>query len=269
MNFRRSSVFVAFVCALLALSTHATMVETNGPRRIGSGRRADFPRYRRQHRQKLDHDERAHIPTITYRLRVSERFKGDFPATSGGDMIVSIRSVDLKAIELPRLAVGEEYLLMTTMPSPAGLSTVVGLGQEGSGLWLSECRACGQRAREPGTGGGNAGARSLRRPDPSRPVSPAQGRTEMNDRATLRVVLAGIALFVTSSRALAAGLLDLCAPNTAVPVAERGQEHSVHPTGALSGFSTHPRRLGRRRRLPGVERVPRRPRLTRMRDSCR
>ena len=67
------------------------------------------------------------IPTITYQLRVSEQLKGQFPAASGGTTTVTIRSVNLKVIELPKLAVGEEYLLLTTTPSAAGLSTIVGL----------------------------------------------------------------------------------------------------------------------------------------------
>lgn len=37
--------------------------------------------------------------------------------------------VNLKVIELPQLAVGQEYLLLITTPSRVGLSTVVGLSQ--------------------------------------------------------------------------------------------------------------------------------------------
>ena len=69
------------------------------------------------------------IPTVTYRIRVTEQLKGSFPAASGGNVMVSIKSVDLHAIELPKLAVGQDYLLLTTTPSSKGLSTVVGLGQ--------------------------------------------------------------------------------------------------------------------------------------------
>lgn len=69
------------------------------------------------------------IPTITYQIRVKEQLKGSFPAPTGKETVVTIRSVDVQAIELPKLAVGEDYLLMTTRPSAAGLSTTVGLGQ--------------------------------------------------------------------------------------------------------------------------------------------
>ena len=129
MNSRRLSAFLAFACALFALATHATMVKrmaldelVQAAGLIFRGTVVDIAR------GSITTSGRE-IPTITYEIRVSERFKGDFPAASGGDLIVSIRSVDLKVIELPRLEDGEEYLLMTTKPSSAGLSTVVGLGQ--------------------------------------------------------------------------------------------------------------------------------------------
>jgi hypothetical protein len=69
------------------------------------------------------------IPTITYQIRIAEQLKGSFPAPSGGTTILTIRSINVKAIEMPKLAVGQEYLLLTTTPSSAGLSTVVGLSQ--------------------------------------------------------------------------------------------------------------------------------------------
>ncbi len=69
------------------------------------------------------------IPTVTYQIRVTETLKGSFPAATGKELIVSMQSVDIKAIELPKLSVGQEYLLMTTTPGASGLSTVVGLGQ--------------------------------------------------------------------------------------------------------------------------------------------
>ena len=69
------------------------------------------------------------IPTINYQIRVAEKLKGSFPAAPGGETILTIRSVNVKALELPRLAVGEEYLLLTTTPSALGLSTAVGLSQ--------------------------------------------------------------------------------------------------------------------------------------------
>ena len=69
------------------------------------------------------------IPIITYQIRVAEQLKGRFPAASGGATMLTIRSVNMKVIELPQLIVGQEYLLLTTTPSSIGLSTVVGLGQ--------------------------------------------------------------------------------------------------------------------------------------------
>jgi hypothetical protein len=69
------------------------------------------------------------IPTITYQVRIAEKLKGSFPAATGGTTMLTIRSVNVKAIELPKLAVGQEYLLLTTTPSSVGLSTIVGLSQ--------------------------------------------------------------------------------------------------------------------------------------------
>ena len=81
------------------------------------------------------------LPVITYRVQVDDEFKGTFeevkgvpvaeikmlgklrPAGSG-----SVRSLGPLA-DLPRLEVGQEYLLLTTPRSTAGLSTTVGLGQ--------------------------------------------------------------------------------------------------------------------------------------------
>lgn len=81
------------------------------------------------------------LPVVTYRIRVDDEFKGTFgevkgvpvaeikmlgklkPASSG-----SVRSPGPLA-DLPRLVVGQEYLLLTTPPSAVGLSTTVGLGQ--------------------------------------------------------------------------------------------------------------------------------------------
>lgn len=67
------------------------------------------------------------IPIVIYRIRVAEQLKGSYPA--GDKPVIEIRSIDIKAIDLPKLAVGEEYLLLMTRPSSAGLSTVVGTEQ--------------------------------------------------------------------------------------------------------------------------------------------
>lgn len=82
------------------------------------------------------------IPTVTYRLRVDEAFKGTFQEVKG-ERIAEVRMIGtLKPAEasgavrqlpvlpeLPRLQVGSDYLLLTTPPSVIGLSTTVGLGQ--------------------------------------------------------------------------------------------------------------------------------------------
>jgi hypothetical protein len=70
------------------------------------------------------------LPTITYVLEVHEPLKGAFPASAGdGATRVSITSLDLPIVDLPRLSLGQDYLLLTTAPSAVGLSTMVGLGQ--------------------------------------------------------------------------------------------------------------------------------------------
>lgn len=81
------------------------------------------------------------LPTVTYKVRVEEGFKGDFP-TKGDHKVLEITMLgDLKgdgsqgsirklsSVEgLPQLQVGDQYLLFTTQPSQIGLSTTVGLG---------------------------------------------------------------------------------------------------------------------------------------------
>ncbi len=69
------------------------------------------------------------VPTITYQIAVTERFKGSFPAPSNDELILSITIADLRVVDVPRLAVGQKYLLLTTTPSAVGLSTMVGLAQ--------------------------------------------------------------------------------------------------------------------------------------------
>lgn len=82
------------------------------------------------------------LPTVTYRVRVDEAFKGDFSDVKDGVAYVDVRMVgavkDLpdgnlrrfsKLPELPQLEPGQEYVLMTTTPGPTGLSTTVGIGQ--------------------------------------------------------------------------------------------------------------------------------------------
>ena len=81
------------------------------------------------------------LPTVTYRIRVDESFRGDF------DIVKGIRIAELRTLgklapvqrgvmrslpvlpTMPQLVVGQTYLVMTTRPSAIGLSTTVGLGQ--------------------------------------------------------------------------------------------------------------------------------------------
>lgn len=84
------------------------------------------------------------LPTVTYRVRVEEAFKGDFPAKEGSDALVTEVTMlgnlksrsDQGAVrklatlpELPKLQVGGDYLLILTAPSEIGLTAPVGLGQ--------------------------------------------------------------------------------------------------------------------------------------------
>lgn len=85
------------------------------------------------------------LPTVTYRLRVDETFKGEFEAKENASPEVEItmlgtfkataatsgRHTRLTASlpELPKLRVGESYVLFTTAPGNSGLRSPVGLGQ--------------------------------------------------------------------------------------------------------------------------------------------
>lgn len=84
----------------------------------------------------------AQLPTVTYGIAVEESFKGAYGLTKGDQTYVEVTMLGtLKPggvnnngrastlPELPRLEVGESYLLMTTAPSAIGLSTTVGLAQ--------------------------------------------------------------------------------------------------------------------------------------------
>jgi hypothetical protein len=82
----------------------------------------------------------AALPTVTYRIRVDEAFKGTYQAVKGlqiaeitmlGKLKQSQTATHraLPLIDLPKLQVGQDYLLLTTAPSAIGLSTTVGLGQ--------------------------------------------------------------------------------------------------------------------------------------------
>ena len=82
------------------------------------------------------------LPTITYKLSVQETFKGQFVTSESGEKFVEITSIGESfgqtagsvsrfnsLPEVPKLAINEDYLLLTTAPSAIGLSTMVGLGQ--------------------------------------------------------------------------------------------------------------------------------------------
>ncbi len=83
----------------------------------------------------------ADLPTVTYRLRVDETFRGEFPTVKGArlaevTMLGSVKRApgspmrNLAAVPgLPRLERGHDYLLIVTRPSQAGLSAPVGLAQ--------------------------------------------------------------------------------------------------------------------------------------------
>jgi len=84
------------------------------------------------------------LPTVTYRLRVDEAFKGEFEAKANASPEVEITMLGtLKSTarsgsqerltsslpEVPKLRVGESYVLFTTAPGASGLRAPVGLGQ--------------------------------------------------------------------------------------------------------------------------------------------
>ena len=84
------------------------------------------------------------LPTVTYRLRVDESFKGEFEAkehaspeveiTMLGTFKATARSGSQARLssslpEVPKLNVGESYVLFTTAPGESGLRSPVGLGQ--------------------------------------------------------------------------------------------------------------------------------------------
>ena len=81
------------------------------------------------------------LPVVTYRIRVDESFRGTFQEVKGMQvaeikMLGKLKPQAASPVragsiipELPRLQVGQDYLLLTTAPSTVGLSTTIGLGQ--------------------------------------------------------------------------------------------------------------------------------------------
>jgi hypothetical protein len=88
------------------------------------------------------------LPTVTYRLKVIEAFKGDYLVKEGQSyteitMLAPVKraaSGNIRAFSkippLPELHVGQEYLLVSTAPSSLGLSTTVGIGQGAFKIFL-------------------------------------------------------------------------------------------------------------------------------------
>lgn len=90
----------------------------------------------------------AELPTVTYRIEVTEAMRGAFTRTQDGKALVEITTLGVgrtkvlgavtrfpKLPELPVLTQGREYLLFVTPESPLGLSTTVGLGQGRFGMY--------------------------------------------------------------------------------------------------------------------------------------
>jgi hypothetical protein len=79
----------------------------------------------------------GNIPTITYRLQAKETVagatRGIFTVTMVGELKSTAKVGGATRVpafsDMPALKRGQEYLLFTTRPSSAGLSTTVGLGQ--------------------------------------------------------------------------------------------------------------------------------------------
>jgi hypothetical protein len=82
------------------------------------------------------------LQTITYKILVEEPFKGEFGGSEKQQVaVITMISNKLMKISngkyerfsplinMPRLEMGQTYLLFTTQPSKIGLSTTVGLGQ--------------------------------------------------------------------------------------------------------------------------------------------
>ena len=84
------------------------------------------------------------LPAVTYRIAVNEMFKGQPTEVKGDEAVVEIRMIGSLEIdkvdengniqfspfrEVPRLAMGSDYVLFTTPESAIGLSVTVGLGQ--------------------------------------------------------------------------------------------------------------------------------------------
>ncbi|MEL7023250.1 MAG: hypothetical protein AAGL69_05845 [Pseudomonadota bacterium] len=77
------------------------------------------------------------VPAVTYKIRVSDTFKGDFEEIKGElytevTMLGSLKHLAAgrhPITDFPMLAIGGEYLLMVAPAGPIGLTATMGLGQ--------------------------------------------------------------------------------------------------------------------------------------------
>ncbi len=129
MNTRRFAALLPLLCLIFAPSSQATMARKMDLNQLAAAAGLIFRGTVVDASKGSITASGRKIPTITYQIKVTEQLKGSFPAPTGKETVITIQSVDVHAIELPKLAVGQDYLLMTTRPSAAGLSTAVGLGQ--------------------------------------------------------------------------------------------------------------------------------------------
>jgi hypothetical protein len=88
------------------------------------------------------------LPTVTYQIKVNETLAGPHQLAVNLTMIGEIKKNPAQQgvqraplLDLPRLEEGKEYLLFTTRPSAAGLSTTVGLQQGCFSLTKKEGKA--------------------------------------------------------------------------------------------------------------------------------
>ncbi|MDJ0908082.1 MAG: hypothetical protein QNI99_02745 [Woeseiaceae bacterium] len=77
------------------------------------------------------------LPAVTYRIRVTDTFKGDYETVKDEQftevtMVGSLKDVMAgrhPITDFPVLSVGTEYLLFVAEPGPTGLTATMGLGQ--------------------------------------------------------------------------------------------------------------------------------------------
>jgi hypothetical protein len=144
MNSRRAAVCAALAAAMLTAMPRgeATTVKhfdldgmTASAARVFRGTVIDI-------RPGTVHVGGAQLATTTYRLRVVETFKGNFPTVKGityaevtmiGSIKAEVESNGVRRLsmfrDVPRLERGRDYLLFLTAESRVALSSPIGLGQ--------------------------------------------------------------------------------------------------------------------------------------------